>query len=472
MKGGKLNAIHIKNKSKIKDKNVPKYMLCNIIEDSKNLKDYRLFKLITDELENLENYKFYEFINNDRWSKKININNVDYLHYKMSDKFDADKLTLKISTTIDLSNSITDRIWGAFYGQFIGDALGVRYEYFSPPYSAKKMDGFIKNDTKNNFLPILGGGIHRVDPGMITDDTEMAMALLKSIMDYKKYDQKEAFYQYRKWRLSGPFDIGHATRTALQDINSPQNNYVNASHYPTNGCLMRISPLAIFGICLNDKELFDYCEKDTKITNNNYYAINCVKIFCKAVKHLILTADKVDTFNQCYKLANEIIKPEAVNEMKKMNDPAYTNALILNMMDSLDNNTRVKYKSKYMGHKHSHIYTHGIGCPNIAVQLGFYELLNGNDFYNSLVNVINRGGDTDTNGAIVGALLGAYYGYTHIQKVAQKWIDTVHIKNNSPRFDGRQGLYKKFNKYELIDQSKNGIETKIKNLIELINSKV
>lgn len=42
-------------------------------------------------------------------------------------------------------------------------------------------------------------------------------------------------------------------------------------------------------------------------------------------------------------------------------------------------------------------------------QSAFYELLHGKSFADSLVRAIQRGGDTDTNGAIVGALLGKFF---------------------------------------------------------------
>lgn len=42
-------------------------------------------------------------------------------------------------------------------------------------------------------------------------------------------------------------------------------------------------------------------------------------------------------------------------------------------------------------------------------QSAFYELLHGTSFTKSLIAAISRGGDTDTNAAIVGALLGKVY---------------------------------------------------------------
>ena len=45
-----------------------------------------------------------------------------------------------------------------------------------------------------------------------------------------------------------------------------------------------------------------------------------------------------------------------------------------------------------------------------ALQNAFWQLLNAPNFEEGVVDTIMRGGDTDTNAAICGALLGAVYG--------------------------------------------------------------
>merc|ERR1711963_856177 len=55
-----------------------------------------------------------------------------------------------------------------------------------------------------------------------------------------------------------------------------------------------------------------------------------------------------------------------------------------------------------------------MGYIGLAYQLAFYDLLHGKSFESSLVDIFKLGGDTDTNGCIVGALIGAYYGKSRI----------------------------------------------------------
>uniref|UniRef100_A0AC35GYU0 ADP-ribosylglycohydrolase n=1 Tax=Panagrolaimus sp. PS1159 TaxID=55785 RepID=A0AC35GYU0_9BILA len=58
----------------------------------------------------------------------------------------------------------------------------------------------------------------------------------------------------------------------------------------------------------------------------------------------------------------------------------------------------------------------------IAFQSAFYQLLHAKFFSSGLEDAVARGGDTDTNGCIVGALIGARLGVDNIPK---DWIDTV-----------------------------------------------
>ena len=51
-----------------------------------------------------------------------------------------------------------------------------------------------------------------------------------------------------------------------------------------------------------------------------------------------------------------------------------------------------------------------------------WELSHAPDFEQALIDVVNRGGDADTNAAVTGAILGAYYGEAAIP---QRWADTV-----------------------------------------------
>jgi len=63
-----------------------------------------------------------------------------------------------------------------------------------------------------------------------------------------------------------------------------------------------------------------------------------------------------------------------------------------------------------------------IGYLRIAFHWGFFYLKNNIPYEDAIKNILSKGGDTDTNAAIVGGLLGAQ-GIK--EKIPKKWIESV-----------------------------------------------
>ena len=83
-----------------------------------------------------------------------------------------------------MSNISRERVYGCFFGQLVGDALGSRYEF------GNSKDTIIKiyRDIDNNFLEIKGGGPFKVGKGKVTDDSELFLGITRSILKNKKYN--------------------------------------------------------------------------------------------------------------------------------------------------------------------------------------------------------------------------------------------------------------------------------------------
>jgi hypothetical protein len=60
-------------------------------------------------------------------------------------------------------------------------------------------------------------------------------------------------------------------------------------------------------------------------------------------------------------------------------------------------------------------------CRGVASD-AFYQLLHAPTAEETIIDSVMRGGDTDTNAAIAGALVGAVYG---INRHPIRWVDTV-----------------------------------------------
>jgi ADP-ribosyl-[dinitrogen reductase] hydrolase len=62
------------------------------------------------------------------------------------------------------------------------------------------------------------------------------------------------------------------------------------------------------------------------------------------------------------------------------------------------------------------------GFVRVSFRLAWWELFHAPSFEAALIDVVNRGGDTDTNAAIAGALLGAVHGS---EAVPARWRAAV-----------------------------------------------
>ncbi len=61
-------------------------------------------------------------------------------------------------------------------------------------------------------MKLKGGGVFKVGPGQITDDSEMAMCLLHAANEDPNHLNLNKIAEYfAKWLHSPPFDIGQTT---------------------------------------------------------------------------------------------------------------------------------------------------------------------------------------------------------------------------------------------------------------------
>ena len=110
----------------------------------------------------------------------------------------------------------TASAYGLIVGAWIGDAVGTTYEF-------KTKEEISEREVNNNYKKVPGGGYWEVGPGQITDDSELAISLMNGISNGYNKSKGSLNYQnvaveYANWIKSGPFDIGQATRAALEPL--------------------------------------------------------------------------------------------------------------------------------------------------------------------------------------------------------------------------------------------------------------
>ncbi|MBB4009509.1 ADP-ribosylglycohydrolase family protein [Allorhizobium taibaishanense] len=262
------------------------------------------------------------------------------------------------------------RAIGCLLGQLAGDALGSLVEFRSPEE--------IRGRYPLGVREMHDGGTWDTIAGQPTDDSEMALGLARSIIAGKGFQQAAARKAYGDWLASQPFDVG---MTVLGGIQGKPNGESQA-----NGALMRIAPLGIFGARHSITLVGTWAEEDAVITHPNPICRQINNLFARAVAHAVAVGPSPsDLYDLVARWAEELNV-----------DPIVHRAI-------LDAKTVPAWD-----------FMHQQGWVIIAFQNALFQILHAASLEDGVADTVSRGGDTDTNAAIAGALLGAVHGESAI----------------------------------------------------------
>lgn len=273
------------------------------------------------------------------------------------------------------------KILGVLYGHAYGDAAGSRLEFRGIP----------NQHELNKAMQLCGGGVFRLNPGQITDDGELTLQVFRALYEYyvgggnEDCELDDLFFQnFRIWYDSEPFDIGNTTRNAFYMAPSKYDMVENVkmlnTYSESNGALMRSCPHAVFAYMRNisEQEMYDIIEMDVQFTHVKKCVVNLVYAYNIIILYLLKGKDNDEIMQKLTEISNEL------DDLKLSN-------LIENFM-------------------HHDVVTNNIGWDKHAFSLVLYCLFNNYGFEKSIEYTLSQGGDTDTNAAIVGAVMGAKYG--------------------------------------------------------------
>jgi ADP-ribosyl-[dinitrogen reductase] hydrolase len=102
---------------------------------------------------------------------------------------------------------LLDRVKGGLYGVAVGDALGGTTEFMSTREIEAKY-GYLTE--------IIGGGVWRLKPGEVTDDTMMTLCVAEGILENPGEPVEAIGRFFMKWYHSQPKDIGNIIRHAFE----------------------------------------------------------------------------------------------------------------------------------------------------------------------------------------------------------------------------------------------------------------
>jgi ADP-ribosylglycohydrolase/fructose-1,6-bisphosphatase/inositol monophosphatase family enzyme len=267
---------------------------------------------------------------------------------------------------------LVSRAQGAMIGQLAGDSLGSLVEFLTPEkIRARYPAGLSQLET---------GGVWGTLAGQPTDDSEMALALARTIVRTGLYDPESVRQAYREWLRSDPFDIGSTTRQSLS-------TGVPNTTSQANGSLMRVSPI---GIAFEPDTAVVVADGDAGLTHANVVCRQATAIFARSSSYAIRSGAPPEEVYKC-----------AVH--------AAVHPAIKDALEAAQHGP----PRDYLTHQ---------GWVLIAFQNAFYQLLHASSVEAGLTDTVMRGGDTDTNAAVAGALLGAVHG---LRSMPHQWVDRI-----------------------------------------------
>ncbi len=292
---------------------------------------------------------------------------------------------------------INSKIKGTLLGTFIGDSLGRPFEGFAPTHIVDQ----IKNKSIAELL--------QIGKGRYTDDTQMTIAMAESLIENNGLDQDalikkfvDAFEPSRGYGVS----LSIVLEQVAEGVDWRE---ANRAVFPEgsfgNGASMRIAPLACYFWNESIDAVWNKAIASSEITHAH-------------PQGYLMAA--VQAVNIHFLLNNDELNPSRINDhityLGKKLETAQVS--LCKKLEWIANN--------FQSHKRNSDILINLGNNVLAeesVFSSFFLFLNSYETPEKCFRrAISLGGDTDTIGAMTGALLGSFHGDSAFP---QQWLDEL-----------------------------------------------
>jgi ADP-ribosyl-[dinitrogen reductase] hydrolase len=290
---------------------------------------------------------------------------------------------------VDSDRTTDDRALGALWGLACGDALGRPVEFRSP--------AAIEN-RHGELAEMVGNGTWGKPAGTVTDDTDLALCLARSLAERGEWDPGDVGERFVQWLDGDPFDVGRMTRKSIRRLadgddwatagrrvweDSPEGS--NAG----NGSVMRCAPLAV--AFADDPDRLAAVSRESSLgTHADPRCTHGCALLNLTVAGYLAGAENplAGALDRVRGAApGELVA--ALGGLPASADPA-----------ALETTPYVV----------------------TTLQTALYDALDADSFERAVVRAVNRGGDADTVGVVAGAVAGARFGAAD---VPERWLGAV-----------------------------------------------
>ena len=265
-----------------------------------------------------------------------------------------------------------DRALAAYLGFAIGDALGATVEFMTRSEIAAQY---------GVHREIIGGGWLKLKPGQVTDDTQMALALGRSLIRKSGLDVRDVCEEFAAWLKTGPVDVGNTCRRGIRRYvmhGTVEGTFSEGD--AGNGAAMRVLPVALATFVAPDKA-DAWTLAQARATHHHPLSDDACLALVRMVHGLLQGLGKQVVRQEAEHLADR-------NKVFRIGDhPGHCSAFIVDTMQT--------------------VLHHYLGATSFA---------------ECVVQTVNQGGDADTTGAIAGMLAGATYG---LDAIPARWLERL-----------------------------------------------
>jgi len=301
-----------------------------------------------------------------------------------------------------------DKVMGMFLGVAIGDALGMPVETLTAQQIADKYGRITDYKEPNDHA-----WYNSWPAGRWTDDTQLTLAIAESLIAKGKIDIQDIAERSIAAMDECSTGWGKSTKESLTRIKNGENLFQSGNPKGAgNGVAMKVAPVAAFfqatsglsGLAKQTKDIIEL----TIMTHKNKMAISSAFAQILAIMQCLRMPADLDPQKKIFDLITSLVK---VDEwIRQASYPVESNDHdLLWRLLSLEGATLERFSSLTLSGKAACF--DGATCyvyNSLPFSLGMFFC---NPYHiKTLYGTVSAGGDTDTNGSIVGALLGALNG--------------------------------------------------------------
>jgi ADP-ribosyl-[dinitrogen reductase] hydrolase len=282
-----------------------------------------------------------------------------------------------------------DRAAGVLLGLACGDALG------------RPVEGLSARDIESRYGrldELVGDGVHHQPAGTLTDDTDLARCIARSLVERGDFAPTDVAERFVAWYEAGPIGMGRMTADAVRNLqdglawdeaghrvwrNRPEGE--NAG----NGSVMRCAPYAV--AFAGDPARLEAVSRDSSaITHADpRCTAGCAVLNLTLAAVLVCDADGVEVLRTARERVGDLPDPlaEALDGVPLPSNRCRTTAYVVDTLQA----------------------ALSVGLTADGAEAG-------------LVEAVNLGGDTDTIGAVTGAIVGARFGAADLP---ERWLSVL-----------------------------------------------